>query len=90
MAERRLDATALYEWAHTCVNALIRHTDEINGLNVFPVADADTGTNMLFTMRAGLAEAEPAGKTGDVVAVARALARGACRLALLLLAAPSG
>ena len=77
MAERRLDATALYEWAHTCVNALIRHTDEINGLNVFPVADADTGTNMLFTMRAGLVEAEPAGKTGDVVAVAGALARGA-------------
>jgi dihydroxyacetone kinase-like predicted kinase len=77
MAERRLDATALCEWAHTCVNALIRHTDEINGLNVFPVADADTGTNMLFTMRAGLVEAEPAGITGDVVAVAGALARGA-------------
>lgn len=77
MAERRLDASALCEWAHTCVNALIRHTDEINELNVFPVADADTGTNMLFTMRAGLVEAEPAGKTGDVVAVAGALARGA-------------
>jgi DAK2 domain fusion protein YloV len=76
MAERRLDATALREWAHTCVNALISHTDEINRLNVFPVADADTGTNMLFTMRAGLAEADPAARTGDVTAVAAALARG--------------
>ena len=61
MAERRLDATALCDWAHTSVGDLLRHTDEINGLNVFPVADADTGTNMLFTMRAALVEAEPAG-----------------------------
>ncbi len=77
MVERRLDATALHDWAHTGVDALIRHTDEINRLNVFPVADADTGTNMLFTMRAGLAEAAPAVQTGDVGAVAAALARGA-------------
>lgn len=77
MAERRLDATALHDWAHTGVDALIRHADEINRLNVFPVADADTGTNMLFTMRAGLAEADPAVETGEVGAVAAALARGA-------------
>ena len=77
MGERRLDATALRDWAHAGVNALIRRTDEINGLNVFPVADADTGTNMLFTLRAGLAEADPATRTGDVAAVAAALARGA-------------
>ena len=49
---RRLDASALRDWAHTSVGDLITHTDEINRLNVFPVADADTGTNMLFTMRA--------------------------------------
>src|SRR3546814_13831258 len=47
----RLDATVLRGWAHAAVEDLISHTDEINGLNVFPVADADTGTNMLFTMR---------------------------------------
>jgi dihydroxyacetone kinase-like predicted kinase len=52
MSARRLDATALNEWAHTAVTHLIACTDEINRLNVFPVADADTGTNMLFTMRA--------------------------------------
>ena len=60
MSDRRLDATALRDWAHTAVGDLITHTDEINRLNVFPVADADTGTNMLFTMRAALAEAESA------------------------------
>lgn len=77
MAERRLDATALHDWAHAAVGDLLTHTDEINGLNVFPVADADTGTNMLFTMRAALAQAEPAIATGDVAAVAAGLARGA-------------
>ena len=51
MSARRLDASALRDWAHTAVGDLISHTDEINRLNVFPVADADTGTNMLFTMR---------------------------------------
>ena len=57
---RRLDASALRDWAHTAVGDLITHTDEINRLNVFPVADADTGTNMLFTMRSAWAQADAA------------------------------
>jgi len=73
---RRLDASALRDWAHTAVGDLITHTDEINRLNVFPVADADTGTNMLFTMRSAWAKAD-AGTGGDVAAVAAALADGA-------------
>jgi DAK2 domain fusion protein YloV len=32
--------------------ALRRHRDEINSLNVFPVPDGDTGTNMLLTQEA--------------------------------------
>ena len=58
MSARRLDASALRDWAHTAVGDLISHTDEINRLNVFPVADADTGTNMLFTMRSAWAQAD--------------------------------
>ena len=77
MPQRRLDATVLRDWAHTSVGHLIRHADEINGLNVFPVPDSDTGTNMLFTMRAALAEAQTADCGDDVAAVAAALARGA-------------
>ncbi|MEU0494255.1 DAK2 domain-containing protein [Mycobacterium sp. NPDC006124] len=76
MSARRLDATALSEWAHTAVDHLIGRTDEINRLNVFPVADADTGTNMLFTMRAAGARAESVDTT-DVAEVAAALAEGA-------------
>ena len=56
-SDRPLDATALRDWAHTAVSDLITHIDEINRLNVFPVADSDTGANMLFTMRSALAEA---------------------------------
>lgn len=79
MSARRLDATALRHWAHAAVADLISHTDEINQLNVFPVADADTGTNMLFTMRAAWAQADGCDAGDDVTAVAAALAGGALR-----------
>ncbi len=74
---RRLDAAALRDWARTVVGDLITHTDEINRLNVFPVADGDTGTNMLFTMRSALAEANTEGASGEVSRVAAALSAGA-------------
>ncbi|MDZ4267972.1 MAG: DAK2 domain-containing protein, partial [Mycobacterium sp.] len=79
MSAQRLDAPALRSWAHTAVADLIRHTDEINRLNVFPVADADTGTNMLFTMRAAWAHADARATGDDVAHVAAALAEGALR-----------
>ena len=79
--DRQLDASALRDWAHTAVSDLITHIDEINRLNVFPVADSDTGANMLFTMRSALAEAN-AGVSADggprcVARVASALSAGA-------------
>jgi DAK2 domain fusion protein YloV len=77
MSARRLDASALRDWAHTAVGDLITHTDEINRLNVFPVADADTGTNMLFTMRSAWAQADARAHSDDVTEVAAALAAGA-------------
>src|ERR1700751_1922295 len=77
MSGRRLDASGLLAWAHAAVGGLVVHAEEINRLNVFPVADADTGTNMVFTMRAALADAERrANKSGDVAQVAGAFARG--------------
>ena len=74
---RALDASALRDWAHTAVGDLITHIDEINRLNVFPVADSDTGVNMLFTMRSALAEANTETKSDDVVKTAAALSAGA-------------
>jgi uncharacterized protein len=81
MPDRPLDASALRDWAHTAVGDLITHIDEINQLNVFPVADSDTGINMLFTMRSALAEANTVvnskARPVDVIRVAAALSAGA-------------
>ena len=78
MSAARLDASALRRWAHTSVGQLITHTDEINRLNVFPVADSDTGTNMLFTMRSAVAAVDGRDDL-DLVALTACLADGALR-----------
>lgn len=56
-------------------NQLAENKAEIDALNVFPVPDGDTGTNMYLTMLAGVREARQveSGKIGDVAA---AVARG--------------
>src|SRR5271154_7110294 len=91
---RALDAPALRDWAHTAVGDLITHIDEINRLNVFPVADSDTGVNMLFTMRSALAEANAVASSkagpGDVVRVAAALSAGALNGGVDLVVASMG
>jgi hypothetical protein len=55
---------------------LEKSTSEIDALNVFPVPDGDTGTNMLLTMRSTVDEADRA-SDNSVSAVAKAMARGA-------------
>lgn len=53
-----LDAQGVLTWARRCVEQLAAHREEINALNVFPVPDSDTGTNLLYTMRAAVDRAE--------------------------------
>ena len=55
---------------------LERYRDTINALNVYPVPDGDTGTNMLLTMRAGIPQDAPA-PDAAVGEVAARLADGA-------------
>nr|WP_239476678.1 DAK2 domain-containing protein [Nocardia arizonensis] len=77
-----IDGAALLRWGWTCLTGLEQRREEINALNVFPVADSDTGTNMLATMRAAVREAETVcAERADapVSAVASAMARGAIR-----------
>src|SRR5439155_5653905 len=47
-----LDATTLRRSMELYEEALREHRDEIDSLNVFPVPDGDTGTNMLATQHA--------------------------------------
>ncbi|WP_235870513.1 DAK2 domain-containing protein [Rhodococcus xishaensis] len=72
-----VDGLALRRWARVCIAGLENHCDEINYLNVFPVPDADTGTNLLATMRSAVGAVESVGEGDGAAAVAKALARGA-------------
>ena len=47
-----LDAAGVRRWAEHGVAGLARHRAEIDALNVFPVPDGDTGTNMYLTLEA--------------------------------------
>ncbi len=47
-----VDGAALKTMLGTALEHLRRHRDEVNALNVFPVPDGDTGSNMLLTMQA--------------------------------------
>ena len=64
--------TAATEW-------LSANRDAVNTLNVFPVPDGDTGTNMVLTMRAALEEANkiPVDERGNAGEVAARIAHGA-------------
>ena len=55
---------------------LEKSVPDINAINVFPVPDGDTGTNMFLTMRAVVEEADRV-SSGSVSAVAKAMAQGA-------------
>lgn len=55
---------------------LEQHRDAINALNVFPVPDGDTGTNMTLTMRAATKEIADASETSAAV-ISDKLSRGA-------------
>src|SRR5438067_1988653 len=45
-----LDEASVVAWAAACVHSLDVLRPAINGINVYPVADSDTGSNMLHTM----------------------------------------
>ncbi|MEK6720614.1 MAG: DAK2 domain-containing protein [Chloroflexota bacterium] len=65
------DGAGLLEAFRAAVANLADHVDEINGLNVFPVPDGDTGSNMLATVHAALEEAEGvAGEPAERIASA--------------------
>jgi fatty acid kinase len=71
MARRACDGDGLLEAFRAAVANLEAHVDEINALNVYPVPDGDTGSNMLATVKAALEEAEAAtGQPADRIAAA--------------------
>jgi DAK2 domain fusion protein YloV len=64
----RLDARAARRWAMATRAAFAAHRAEIDDVNVFPVPDGDTGTNLYMTLDSALEAAReaPAGSAPDV------------------------
>jgi DAK2 domain fusion protein YloV len=77
MARQLCDGAGLLDAMRSAVANLELHVDEINALNVFPVPDGDTGTNMAATVRAALDEAERAGRDAPAERIAAAASFGA-------------
>jgi len=46
----RLDARAVRRWCEAGLDALRRHQRQIDEMNVYPVPDGDTGTNLVLTV----------------------------------------
>lgn len=73
------DGARLLAWARRAAGELERRRAEINELNVFPVPDADTGSNMAHTMAAAVQEASQLPEEATLTEVAEALSVGAVR-----------
>lgn len=56
--------------------AVAAKADEINKLNVFPVPDGDTGTNMSLTLKTVVEEIEALPKDASLADIARAITHG--------------
>ena len=76
-----LDPALILAWARASVEVLEGRRSELDRINVFPIPDSDTGSNLLLTMRSAVSTAEAVvgdpDSDPDAVAVAAALARGA-------------
>ena len=48
----RIDGIVLKQMLESGMNHLSNHAAEVDALNVFPVPDGDTGTNMFLTVSA--------------------------------------
>lgn len=73
------DGARLLAWARRASGELERKRAEINELNVFPVPDGDTGSNMAHTMAAAVDAASELSEGAGLTEVAEALAVGAVR-----------
>ena len=69
---RQFDGAALLRALEAATARLEAGAEEVNALNVYPVPDGDTGTNMLHTMRAAVKRAREAEPTIEKVSAAAA------------------
>jgi len=71
-----LSARELRSTIATYSDLLRSHKDVINRLNVYPVPDGDTGTNMTLTIESVAAELDPLADDAEMAEVCKAIAHG--------------
>lgn len=76
MATTTSNGYLLRDLAKAALAAIVTNQNQLNALNVFPVPDGDTGTNMALTMR-GIASDMETTATEHVPTTAAAMARAA-------------
>ena len=75
--QSKITATApvVRRWLAMAEQTLANHSDRLNAINIYPVADADTGTNLYLTVRAAaqeVADLEPSDVGVTLAAAGRA------------------
>lgn len=65
MNAKRINGTMFEAMAKNALANLENYESEINEMNVFPVTDGDTGTNMMLTLAHGLEHTQPTAHLGD-------------------------
>jgi DAK2 domain fusion protein YloV len=75
LSKRSLNGADFNEMVLAGAARLAQQAEHVNALNVFPVPDGDTGTNMNLTMTAGVTELKNNG-TGGVGSLASTLSKG--------------
>ncbi|SNT62754.1 hypothetical protein SAMN05216276_109323 [Streptosporangium subroseum] len=72
-----LDPSAIRRWSRLAAETLGKAREEIDALNVFPVPDGDTGTNLYLTMLSAAEALDGLPGDADAATTWRTLAQGA-------------
>lgn len=79
MAIQQIDAKMLAKMFLAGAKNLENKKEWINELNVFPVPDGDTGTNMTMTIMSAAREVSSLGDSADMEAICKAISGGSLR-----------
>jgi DAK2 domain fusion protein YloV len=72
-----LDVAAVRRWCALALSGLLAAREEIDALNVYPVPDGDTGTNLYLTVEAAKEAVDELPPDADLAHTVRTLAHGA-------------
>ena len=79
MSLQKIDAKMLSKMFLAGAKNLENKKEWINELNVFPVPDGDTGTNMTMTIMSAAREVSALGETADMESICKAISSGSLR-----------